>query len=98
MVIVILEIFNTGSTKCATPVDTFISWRIVHCLCPRCSCVSEILVNLGVEAKHVDAADVGKKVTEEKLKVATEEVTHDTPAASLNTSGKHIDLLWRLSF
>lgn len=65
----------------------------VHCVCPRCSYVSELLVNLGVEAKHVEAADGGKKVTEAELKVATEELTHDSPAASLETSGKHVDLL-----
>lgn len=50
-------------------------------------------MNLGVEAKHVEAADVGKKVMEEELKVATEELTREKPAASLETSGKHINLL-----
>lgn len=60
----------------------------LHCLCPSCSYVCELLVDLGVEA-----ADVRKKLTEEELKVATGELTCDTPAASLETSGEHIDLL-----
>lgn len=66
----------------------------LHCVCPRCSYVSELLVITGVDAKHVEAADAGKKVTEQELKVATEELMRDTPAASLETSGKHIDLPW----
>lgn len=47
-----------------------------------------------MEAKCVEATDVGKKVVEEEPKVATEELSCDTPAVSLETTGKHIDSLW----
>lgn len=61
---------------------------------PRCSSVSKLLVVSGVEAKCVEATDDGKKVMEEEPKVAADELTCDTPAASLETTGKHIDPLW----
>lgn len=47
-----------------------------------------------MEAKCVEATDVGKKVVEEEPKVATEELSCDTPAVSHETTGKHIDSLW----
>lgn len=60
---------------------------------PRCSYVSKLLVDSGVEAKCVEATDDRKKVMEEEPKVAADELTCDTPAASLETTGKHIDPL-----
>lgn len=59
----------------------------LHFVCPRCSYVSELLVDLGVEAKNVEATDV------EELKVATEELPCNSPAASVETPGELVDLL-----
>lgn len=44
-----------------------------------------------METTFVETTDVGKTIMEEELKVATKEITCDTPAASLETTGKWID-------
>lgn len=46
---------------------------------------------LGLEAKYVKATDVGKKVMEKEPEEATEELTCDTLAATLENTGKHMD-------
>lgn len=47
-----------------------------------------------MEPTFVETTDVGKSIMEEELKVATEEITCDAPAASLDTMGKWIDALF----